>query len=329
MFEPNDFYNRRCLHQQAFTPKTFYTRGILQQRHFTPKGFFTPESFYRNFLHWGTFATKYVYAVHLLHQTSSVHQRVFTPKDFDTTKFYTRKLFWDVEPQTFHTNPFSQQTTLTTKMHFAPKTFYTNEPVHQRPSTPEAFSYTWFYAVLISPEHTYIWNFSQTVCTLYTKHFKTPENLYRGNLLQQRFNKVLHRTTLMLEALYTKDTAEGFYLDPFTSKNFCTRNLCIKTGILFLHMFFSQGTFVPKMFDSCATSTLHQRVFTAENFYTRSLCTKQFLHQKPLTCTRVLEQEPFTPTSLLTTCPQVNLRFWAVFSIRLTRGYHLISFDII
>ena len=83
------------------------------------------------------------------------------------------------------------------------------------------------------------------------------------------------------------------------------------------------------MFDSCATSTLHQRVFTAENFYTRSLCTKQFLHQKPLNCTRVLEQEPFTPTRLLTTCPQVNLRFWAVFSIRLTRGYHLISFDII
>ena len=199
IFTTEDVYTSKRLHQRPFTLEAFCSRGTSHQR------VFTPESFYRNFLHWGTFATKYVYAVHLLHQTSTVHQRVFTPKDFDTTKFCSRKLFWDVEPQTFHTNPFLQQTTLTTKMHFAPKTFYINELVHQRPSTPEAFSYTWFYAVLISPEHTYIWNFSQTVCTLYTEHFKTPENLYRGNLLQQRLNKVLHRTTLMLEALYTKE----------------------------------------------------------------------------------------------------------------------------
>ena len=136
-------FSPKCLDQTTFTTedvtskrlhqKTFDTRGTLEQRHFIPKSFYA-RKFLQNLFTLGDFATKYVYAVHLLHQTSTVHQRVFTPKDFDTTNFYTRKLFRNVEPQTFHTNPFLQQTTLTTKMHFAPKTLYTNELVHQRPS---------------------------------------------------------------------------------------------------------------------------------------------------------------------------------------------------
>ena len=111
--------------------------------------------------------------MHLLHQTSTVHQRVFTPKDFDTTNFYTRKLFRNVEPQTFHTNPFLQQTTLTTKMHFAPKTLYTNELVHQRPSYTRSLFLHLVLCVFFTRRHLHLF---QTVCTVYTKNFKTPVN---------------------------------------------------------------------------------------------------------------------------------------------------------
>ena len=112
-------FSPKCLDQTTFTTedvtskrlhhKTFDTRGILEQRHFIPKSFYA-RKFLQNHFTLGTFTTKYVYAAHLLHQTSTVHQRVFIPKDFDTTKFYTRKLFRNVEPQTFHTNPILQQT---------------------------------------------------------------------------------------------------------------------------------------------------------------------------------------------------------------------------
>ena len=90
-------------------------------------------------------------------------------------------------------------------MHFAPEAFYTNELVHQRPSTPEAFFTPGFYTIFISPEDTYTWNASQAASTFYTKGFWTPEKFYKRNLLQQRLNKFLHRTILTLEALYTKE----------------------------------------------------------------------------------------------------------------------------
>ena len=67
---------------------------------------------------------------------------------------------------------------------------------------------------------------------------------------------------------------------------------------------------MPKMFDSYARSSLHQRVFTAEDFYTRPL-----LHETVFAPETVeLHHKGFrTGTSLLETCPPVNLRFCAVF----------------
>ena len=39
MFGPNDFYNRRCLHQRPFTPEAFYSRGTSHQRVFYARKF--------------------------------------------------------------------------------------------------------------------------------------------------------------------------------------------------------------------------------------------------------------------------------------------------
>ena len=66
----------------------------------------------------------------------------------------------------------------------------------------------------------------------------------------------------MIETLYTKE----FSLQKvFTQTSLHQTIFAPETVSLnwnpFLHIF-SQGTFVPKMLDSCATSTLHQRVFT-------------------------------------------------------------------
>ena len=205
MFGPNDFYNRRCLHQQAFTPKTFYTRGILQQRHFTPKGFlrqkvFTEAFYTGGLLQQNMFTQCTYYTKQALCIKEFLHQKTLTPPSFVLESFFemlNHKLFTPIHS---HSKRLWQQRCTLHQRPFTPTNPYTRDLLHQKP-----FLTPGFYAVLISPEHTYIWNFSQTVCTLYTKHFKTPENLYRGNLLQQRFNKVLHRTTLMLEALYTKE----------------------------------------------------------------------------------------------------------------------------
>lgn len=155
-------------------------------------------------------------------------------KLFTSFRSYSRRL-WQ-QRCTLHQRPFTPTNT--------PETFYTRSLFlhlvftrflfHQKTLTSETFHKT-----------------------LYTKSFGTLENFHKGNLLQQRLNKALHRTTLVLEALYAKEFAlqKAFTQTPFTANIFCTRNRFIKTGKLFI--FFSQGTFVPKMFGSYARSTLH------------------------------------------------------------------------
>ena len=93
MFGPNDFYNRRCLHQQAFTPKTFYTRGILQQRHFTPKGFLRQKVFTETFytgglLQQNMFTQCTYYTKQALCIKEFLHQKTLTPPSFVLESFF-------------------------------------------------------------------------------------------------------------------------------------------------------------------------------------------------------------------------------------------------
>ena len=276
-FTTEDVYTSKRLHQRLFALEAFYSRGTSHQRVFTPEHF--TETFYTR----GRFATEYVHAVHLLHQTSTVHQRVFTPKDFDTTKFYTRKLFRD-EPQTIHTIPFLTAGDFDNK-----DARYTKDPlhqrIHQRPSTPESlFLHLVFTRFLF---HQKILTSETFHKTLYTKSFEPLENFHKGNLLQQRLNKALHRTTLVLEALYTKEFSlqKAFTQTPFTENIFCTRNRFIKTGQNFIYIFLARNLCTKDVL-ALTLEALYTKEFSQQKDFTLDpFCAEQFLHQQPLNYT--------------------------------------------
>ena len=144
MFGPNDFYNRRCLHQQAFTPKTFYTRGILQQRHFTPKGFLRQKVFTETFytgglLQQNMFTQCTYYTKQALCIKEFLHQKTLTPPSFVLESFFemlNHKLFTPIHS---HSKRLWQQRCTLYQRPFTPTNPYTRDLLHQKPFLTPGF----------------------------------------------------------------------------------------------------------------------------------------------------------------------------------------------
>ncbi len=193
--------------------------------------------------------------------------------------------------------------------------------LHQWTRTPETFYtrslfYTWF-----------LHNFYFTRRHLHLKRFTSSQHILHQRLLDTR--KILQEKPFATTAqqIFTPDdsyarstlhqrvfTAEGFYPDPFTPNNFCTRNRLITTGNLLVHFFHKEPLRLPKIFDSYARSTSHQSVFTAEDFYIKPL-----LHETAVAPETIeLDHKCFRTGTLYTkefidTWPPMNSRFCVVF----------------
>ena len=104
------------------------------------------------------------------------HQSILTPDDFYNKDALCTRGFlhqWTRTPETFYIRSLF--------LHLV----FTQFLFHQKTLTPETFHK--------QPAHST------------PKAFGHQKNFYKRNLLQQRLNKFLHRTTLTLEALYTKE----------------------------------------------------------------------------------------------------------------------------
>lgn len=182
------------------------------------------------------------------------HQSILTPNDFYNKDALCTRGFlhqWTRTPETFYTrNLFLHLVFIQFLFHqktLTPETFH-KQPAH---STPKAFGHQ--------------------------------KNFYKRNLLQQRLkifftpDDFYARSTLHQRVF----TAEGFYPDPFTPNNFCTRNRLITTGNLLVHFFYKEP-----LYQKCLTLTLealYTKAFSQQKTFTPDpFCTKQLLHQKPL-----------------------------------------------
>lgn len=168
-------------------------------------------------------------------------------------------------------------------MHFAPEAFYTNELVHQRPSTPETCFYIWFlYNFYFTRRHLHLKPFTSSLHTLHQRPLDTRKTFTRETFCNNGSifftpDDFYARSTLHQRVF----TAEGFYPDPFTPNNFCTRNRLITTGNLLVHFFYKEP-----LYQKCLTLTLealYTKAFSQQKTFTPDpFCTKQLLHQKPV-----------------------------------------------